>query len=56
MSQAELPSGYVGGLRKVSASLSLFKGLLFQPSAAQIRSLDAAMAATESSAWRGAKA
>jgi Family of unknown function (DUF6049) len=50
---AGLRPGYVDSLREVNASLSLFKGMLYKPSATLTSTLDGAMAGTESSAWRG---
>jgi hypothetical protein len=53
VSGAELSEGYLDKLTPVASSLSLFKNLLYRPSAEQLDALDAAFAATESSAWRG---
>ena len=53
VSGAELSDAYLDEVSPVTASVSLFKDLLFQPPARQLNSLDAALAATESSAWRG---
>jgi hypothetical protein len=53
VSPAELSDAYLNQVGTVQASVSLFKDLLFQPPARQLNSLDAALAATESSAWRG---
>jgi hypothetical protein len=53
VSSAELSGAYLNQVGTVQASVSLFKDLLFQPPARQLNSLDAALAATESSAWRG---
>ncbi len=53
VSGAELSESYLDKLGPVATNLSLFKNLLYRPSAQQVNSLDAAFAATESSAWRG---
>ena len=53
VSGAELSETYLDHLASVQVSLSLFKDLLYQPSASEIDSLDAALATVESSAWRG---
>jgi uncharacterized protein DUF6049 len=53
VSHSELSSGYLAQIATVQASVSVFKDLLYQPPASQLNSLDAALAATESSAWRG---
>ncbi|HEY6496696.1 MAG TPA: DUF6049 family protein [Trebonia sp.] len=53
VSGSELGAAYLGSLKQVQANVNLFQGLLYQPSAQQIDSLDAALAVTESSAWRG---
>jgi hypothetical protein len=53
VSHSELSSGYLAQIATVQASVSVFKDLLYQPPASQLNSLDAALATTESSAWRG---
>jgi Family of unknown function (DUF6049) len=53
VSGAELSDGYLDHVTTVGANLSLFKGILYQPPARRIDTLDAALAVTESSAWRG---
>jgi Family of unknown function (DUF6049) len=53
VSHSELSGDYLNFLGTVQASVSLFKDLLYQPPARQLNSLDAALAVTESSAWRG---
>ena len=53
VSRAELSDAYMDQVATVSASVSLFKDLLYQPPARELNSLDAALATTESSAWRG---
>jgi hypothetical protein len=53
VSGAELSATYLDHLKQVQASAALFTNLLYQPSAATVESLEAAVATTESSAWRG---
>lgn len=53
VSGAELKENYLDKLAAVQGSVSVFKDLLYKPPAAQLNSLDAALAVTESSAWRG---
>ena len=53
-SRSELRPGYLSNLKTVNAGVGLFTNLLYQPSAAQVSSLQGAVAATVSSAWRGA--
>jgi hypothetical protein len=53
VSHSELGDAYLDQLATVQASVSVFKDLLYQPSARQLNLLDAALAAAESSAWRG---
>jgi hypothetical protein len=53
VSGAELKQNYLNQLAAVQGSVSVFKDLLYKPPAAQLNSLDAALAVTESSAWRG---
>jgi hypothetical protein len=53
VTHSELGSTYVNKLTQVQANLSLFKNLLYQPSTQRTDALDAALAVTESSAWRG---
>ena len=50
---AELKQDYLDQLAAVQGSVSVFKDLLYKPPADQVNSLDAALAVTESSAWRG---
>jgi hypothetical protein len=52
-SSNELNSTYLGSLTSLTTSVGLFKNLLYQPSTQTTNSLTAALAATESSAWRG---
>jgi hypothetical protein len=53
VSPKELNSAYTSYLTKVTASVNVFKDLLYQPTDDQLNSLTAALAVTESSAWRG---
>jgi hypothetical protein len=50
---AELSGDYLGQVKSLNANLTLYKNLLYQPSESTLRTLDAAAAVTESSAWRG---
>jgi hypothetical protein len=52
VSHSELSDDYLSKVATVQASLSVFKDLLYKPPARQVDSLDAALAALESSAWR----
>jgi hypothetical protein len=49
----ELGAGYMGTVKSVGASASLYESMLYEPSTQTIESLEAAIAVTESSAWRG---
>jgi Family of unknown function (DUF6049) len=51
---AELGDGYLDQVGTVSTSAALYKDLLYKPSAGVLQSIDAAVAATTSAAWRGA--
>jgi uncharacterized protein DUF6049 len=53
VSRAELSAGFLGQVSAVDSSTALYKDLLYQPSATLLDSLDAAVAATTSTAWRG---
>jgi hypothetical protein len=53
VSKTELSNGYLDQVSAVSASATLYKDLLYQPSAEVLQSIDAAVAATTSAAWRG---
>jgi hypothetical protein len=53
VSHQELSRGYLGGVKQVEANLAVFTNLLYQPPASTVSSLNAAVAATESAAWRG---
>jgi len=50
---AELAAGYVDQLEAVDANLALFTALLSDPPKSYLTSLAAAVAVTQSSAWRG---
>ena len=56
VSRAELSASYLDQVREAGNGVSLFKNLLFQPAASVTNRLAAAVAATASSAWRGAGA
>lgn len=49
----ELSQNYTSTVKKARVSAALFGSLLYQPAPAVTQSLDAAVAVTESSAWRG---
>ena len=51
---AELSSDYLNQVRTADSNLALYEDLLFQPPADMLRALNEAVAATESTAWRGA--
>jgi hypothetical protein len=53
VSRVELSAGFLRQVRAVDLSAALYKDLLYQPSASLLDSLDAAVAATTSTAWRG---
>jgi hypothetical protein len=53
VSGAELPADYIDQLQKLDANLTLFKELLSDPPKSYLASLAAAVAVTQSSAWRG---
>ena len=52
----ELSAAYTGQIAAVDAIAELYKDLLYRPGANLLNSLDAAVAATTSAAWRGAGA
>jgi hypothetical protein len=52
-SSAELSSTYMNLAKAVGQSLGTYQNLLYQPNSATTQSLRAALAATESTAWRG---
>ena len=49
----ELPAEYIDQLQSLNTSLALFDGLLDNPPQSYVTSLAAAVAVTQSSAWRG---
>jgi Family of unknown function (DUF6049) len=53
VSRAELSATYLDHARQVQASAALFTNLLYQPPASVVTSLQAAVTATTSAAWRG---
>src|SRR5215470_15114671 len=53
VSRAELSAGFLSQVSAVDLSAALYKDLLYQPSASLLDSLDAAVAAATSTAWRG---
>ena len=53
VSGAELSATYLDHVKQVQASTALFTNLLYQPSARVVTSLQAAVTATVSAAWRG---
>jgi hypothetical protein len=53
VSSAELSRTYTNSLAQLQDNMTVFQDLLYQPSARTIESLDAALAVTASSAWRG---
>jgi Family of unknown function (DUF6049) len=52
-SPGELSGSYLGQVSALSARLGAYQAMLYQPSRSSLQSLDEALAATESSAWRG---
>ena len=53
VSKAELSESYLDQVSAVSANLGVYKDLLYKPSAGYLQTLNAALAATTSAAWRG---
>jgi hypothetical protein len=53
VNRAELSATYIDHVRQVQASAALFTDLLYRPPARTVMSLEAAVAATQSAAWRG---
>ncbi len=53
-SPGELSRGYLGTVSGIDARLGVYKSMLYRPAPSYLQSLDEAVAATESSAWRGA--
>jgi hypothetical protein len=54
VSRDELSATYLDRVKEVANGVSVFTDLLYRPTADQVSSLEEAVAATESSAWRGA--
>jgi hypothetical protein len=52
-SPGELSRGYLNAVRVVGGRLSVYRSMLYRPAAAYTRSLDEALLATQSAAWRG---
>jgi hypothetical protein len=53
VSSSELSAGYMSQVKSMEASLATYKDLLYQPSSQTLQTMEEAVAATESSAWRG---
>jgi hypothetical protein len=53
VSRYELPASYLGQLKLVDGSATVFTDLLYKPSDTVVSSLQEAVAATASAAWRG---
>jgi hypothetical protein len=53
ISHDELSDSYIDNLGNLASNVSLFKDLLYKPSASEVNSLSAALTVTASSAWRG---
>jgi Family of unknown function (DUF6049) len=51
-----LSTGYTSQIAAVSASAGLYKDLLYRPTPGQVNTIDTALTATASAAWRGAGA
>ena len=52
-SPGELSHGYLSAVRVVGARLGVYQSMLYRPAAAYTRSLNEALLATQSAAWRG---
>jgi Family of unknown function (DUF6049) len=52
-SPGELSRGYLSAVRVVGDRLGVYQSMLYRPTAAYTRSLDEALLATQSAAWRG---
>jgi hypothetical protein len=52
-SPGELSRGYLNAVRVVGARLGVYQSMLYRPAAAYTLSLDEALLATQSAAWRG---
>jgi Family of unknown function (DUF6049) len=55
LSPAELSGDYLGPVKTIGSGLRVYQAMLYQPSKGYQQSLDQALAATESSAWRGSR-
>jgi hypothetical protein len=53
VNRGELSATYIDHVRQVQASAALFTNLLYRPQASMVTALEAAVAATQSAAWRG---
>jgi hypothetical protein len=53
-SPGELSRGYLSAVRDVGDRLGVYQSMLYRPAAAYTRSLNEALLATQSAAWRGA--
>jgi Family of unknown function (DUF6049) len=51
-SPGELSAAYLANIRALDGALSVYESMLYQPNPAYVRSLDEALTATESAAWR----
>jgi len=52
-SPGELSRGYLDRVRSLGAQLGVYKSMLYTPKLGYVQSLDQALVATESAAWRG---
>jgi len=52
-SPGELSRGYLRQVRSLDGQVSVYKSMLYKPAPAYLQSLDQALIATESAAWRG---
>jgi Family of unknown function (DUF6049) len=52
-SPGELSSGYLSTVKTLGAELDVYKSMLYRPLPSYVQSLNEALAATESAAWRG---
>jgi hypothetical protein len=55
-SPGELSPGYLSKVRGLGDRVAVYKSMLYKPAASYTRSLDEALLATESAAWRGRRA
>src|SRR5205807_1163710 len=54
-SRAELSGSYLGTVSALDSQASLYRSILYRPSAGRLQSIKEAVTATESSAWRGGR-